>query len=385
MTNRKIMSQKAPNGDAPCDASVCMICQKPTSDLLSCCGHPLCKSCFDGIIQHYADETKPSICPNCQKPITALIPIVPILKPNGDATGASEEEIKRIRAEKRAKIAAKVAKAREEHADQALMEQFVSMFVQDAKSVTEKFEKIGKNPQKVPKGTQGAILRAFRNLLARPWDSPQLFCQEFGQTFRDFQSEFAEGSGPWQHLVGCWDFQAPHLRAIKKWYDTLPKGTVLLDPCAGKGLLPACLNVFGIQVVCNDIEPQESPFVTGMSTMDGIQFLGSYIAANPETPVVFVLSWLPQIGHPGEHLCEAILRLAHSTRNVLAVIHISEGWIGGVPGGQIGCTDTVEALVFKADNFQTILDLPREYPAPWVKNDGIPIQDRLTINIPKRA
>lgn len=146
--------------------------------------------------------------------------------PNGDATGASEEEIKRIRAEKRAEIAAKVAKAREEQADQAaqaaLMEQFVSMFVQGAKSVTQKFEEIGKNPQKVPKCTQGAILRAFRNLLARPWDSPEKFCKEFGQMFRDSKSEFAEGSSPWHHLVGCWDFQA-------KWYDTLPKGTVLLE------------------------------------------------------------------------------------------------------------------------------------------------------------
>jgi hypothetical protein len=158
-----------------------------------------------------------------------------------------------------------------------------------------------------------------------------------------------------------------------------------MDPCAGKGLLAACLKVFGIPVVCNDIESQESPFVTGMSTMDGIQFLESYIAANPETPVAIVLSWAPQKGHPGEHFSEAIFRFAHATRNVLAVIHISEGWMGGVPGGRVGCTDTVEALVFKADNFQTILDLPREYPAPWVKNDGIPIQDRLTINVPKRA
>jgi hypothetical protein len=73
---------------------------------------------------------------------------------NDDATRASEEETKRIRAEKRAEIAARVAKAREEQVDQALMEQFVSMFVQGAKSVTEKFEKIGKNPQKVPKCTQ---------------------------------------------------------------------------------------------------------------------------------------------------------------------------------------------------------------------------------------
>jgi hypothetical protein len=116
-----------------------------------------------------------------------------------------------------------------------------------------------------------------------------------------------------------------------------------MDPSSGKGLLAACLNVFGIPVVCNDIESQESPFVTGMSTMDGIQFLESYIAANPETPVAIVLSWAPQKGHPEEHFSEAIFRFAHATRNVLAVIHISEGWMGGVPGGRVGCTDTVEA------------------------------------------
>jgi len=150
--------------------------------------------------------------------------------PNGDATRASEDEIKRIQAEKlaekRAEIAARVAKAREDQADQAaqaeLMEQFVSMFVQGAKAVTQKFEDIGKNPQKVPKGTQGAIFRAFRNLLKKPWASLAEFCQEFGQTFKDSKSEFAEGSAPWHHLVGCWDFQA-------EWYDTLPKGTVLLE------------------------------------------------------------------------------------------------------------------------------------------------------------
>ena len=97
MTNRKIMSQKEPNGDATgasekqtiLTESMCMICLESTSHLLSC-GHPLCKSCFDGIIQHYADKTKPPICPSCREPIKALIPIVPILEPNGDATGASK-------------------------------------------------------------------------------------------------------------------------------------------------------------------------------------------------------------------------------------------------------------------------------------------------------
>lgn len=43
----------------------------------------------------------------------ALIPIVPILEPNGDATGASEEENKRVRAEKRAEIEVKVKAARQ--------------------------------------------------------------------------------------------------------------------------------------------------------------------------------------------------------------------------------------------------------------------------------
>jgi hypothetical protein len=149
--------------------------------------------------------------------------------PNGDATGASEKEIKKVRAEKRAEIAAIVAKAREDQADQALMEQFVSMFVQSAKSSTQHIEDRKKTRQKIPKGAQGAISRAFRNLLKKPWASLAEFCQEFGQTFKDSKSEFVEGSGPWQYLVGCWDFQATHLCAIKEWYDTLPKGTVLLE------------------------------------------------------------------------------------------------------------------------------------------------------------
>ena len=93
------MSQKAPNGDATgaskeqekeqeqCTIPMCIICRKSTSYLLSCCGYPLCKSCFDGIIQHYADKTKQPICPSCREPIMALIPIVPILKSDGNATG----------------------------------------------------------------------------------------------------------------------------------------------------------------------------------------------------------------------------------------------------------------------------------------------------------
>ncbi len=109
------------------------------------------------------------------------------------------------------------------------MEQFVSMLVQGAKDETEKVTKIMKNPQKIPKCTQRAIFCSFRNLFKKHWESPEKFCQEFGQTFKDSKSEFAEGSGPCQHYVGCWDFQATHLLAIKKWFETLPKGTVLLE------------------------------------------------------------------------------------------------------------------------------------------------------------
>lgn len=304
--------------------------------------------------------------------------------PNGNASGASKEEIERIRAQKRAEIAAKVALARQKQAEEAMIDQFVSMFAQAARSMTEDLAQISKNPQKVSKGARGVILKTFGNLLKRSWGSLQSFCQEFGQTFRDFQSEFAEGPGPWQELVGCWDFQAKHLLAIKEWYDSLPKGTVLLDPCAGKGLLAACLKVFGIPVVCNDIESQDFKFVPEISTMDGIDFLNLYIATNPETPVVIVLSWAPQKGHQGEHISETIFRFAHATGNVQAVIHISEGWMGGVPG-RIGCTDTVEALVFKEENFQTILDIPREYHPQWKHDAGMPIDDHLTINVPKRA
>ena len=305
--------------------------------------------------------------------------------PNGNASGASKEEIERIRAQKRAEIAAKVALARQKQAEEAMIDQFVSMFAEATKSMNQDLEHLTKKIQKVPKSAKGAIVCGLRNLLKKQWSTNAEFCQEFGQTYMEYQSEFAEGPGPWQKLVGCWDFQPSHLLAIKKWCDTLPKGTVFLDPCSGKGLLAACLKVFGIPFVCNDIESQDCKFVPEISTMDGIDFLNLYIATNPEIPVVIVLSWAPQKGHQGEHISETIFRFAHETKNVLAVIHISEGWMGGVQGGRIGCTDTVEALKFKVEHFETILDLPREYQPQWKHDAGMPIDDHLTINVPKRA
>jgi hypothetical protein len=114
------MSNGSAEGSAEGSAKAsneCIMCEEPTSYLLCCCGLPLCKSCFEGITQLRDDKTKPPMCPSCKKPIKALIPIVPILQQDGDATGASEDEIKRIqaekRAEKRAEIAGRVAKARQ--------------------------------------------------------------------------------------------------------------------------------------------------------------------------------------------------------------------------------------------------------------------------------
>jgi hypothetical protein len=300
-------------------------------------------------------------------------------------SGISQEERERIRAEKRAEIAAKVQKVREE---KARMSQIITMFEQ---AINDDIKDIYRIPQKVPKGAKGAILSTFRNLLKKYWKSTEdemekntsfhMFCSEFGQTFMEFQSEFAEGPRPWQNLVGCWDFQPTHLFAIKKWYDTLPKDTVLLDPCSGKGMLAACLKVFDIPVVCNDIQKQESPFIPDISNMDGIEFLESYYDENPETPIVIILSWAPQKGQQGADISERIFRFAHLMINVLGVIHISEGWM---KDRMIGCTDTVEALVFKEANFETIVDLPREYRQQWEQNCDMPIDDHLTINIPMR-
>jgi hypothetical protein len=328
--------------------------------------------CFDSINQQSDGKTKSPSCPFCLEPIRQLCPIVPLSK-------------EQTRAMKRAEIAAQVALARQKKAEEAMMDQFVSMFAQAARSMTQDLKKMSKNPKKVPKGAMGAIVCGLRNLLKKQWSTNAEFCQEFGKTYIEYQSEFAEGPGPWQKLVGCWDFQPSHLLAIKEWCDILPKGIVFLDPCSGKGLLAACLKVFGIPVVCNDIESQDFKFVPEISIMDGIDFLNLYIATNPKTPVAIILSWAPQKGHTGEHLSETIFRFAHATKNVLAVIHISEGWIGGVQGGRIGCTDTVEALVFKEENFQTILDIPREYQPQWKHDAGMPINDHLTINVPRRA
>jgi hypothetical protein len=68
------------------------------------------------------------------------------------------------------------------------------------------------------------------------------------------------------------------------------------------------------------------------------------------------------------------------TKNYYNTNNFSEikKWYNTLPKG------TVEALVFKAEHFQTILDLPREYPPQWSYDGGMPINDHLTINVPKR-
>jgi hypothetical protein len=96
------------NSDSTGASEELMICQKQSFGLLSCCGYPLCGGCFDTIKKLCGDDTKPPICPNCQKLIMALFPIIPILKSDGDATRASDEEVKRLRAERVAKARAEI-------------------------------------------------------------------------------------------------------------------------------------------------------------------------------------------------------------------------------------------------------------------------------------
>lgn len=98
---------EATNGHESGHESGCKICQDSTSNLLSCCGNPLCSNCFRLINQQSDGETKSPSCPLCRQPIGQLCPIVPLSK-------------EQIRAMKRAEIAAQVALARQK--EEAIMD-----------------------------------------------------------------------------------------------------------------------------------------------------------------------------------------------------------------------------------------------------------------------
>jgi hypothetical protein len=242
-----------------------------------------------------------------------------------------------------------------------------------------------KNPLTMPPRVKKAIRRQLKQLFEREYASFEEFCKQMKKDYIDLQSEYDESPGDWQHLVSCWDFQPEHLWAIKQWYDSLPKGTVLLDPCAGKGFLAACLQKSGITVVTNDFEEQEFSFSScETSRLDGRTFVLNFIAKNPGVPVAVLISWAPQEGHSGSDLSRGLFQLANEIDTVQGVIHISEGRIDRRPGGMIGCTDTEEALQYKEANFTDVVFMEREYPPQWRIGALMPIKDALSIAVPNR-
>jgi hypothetical protein len=383
LTNRKIMSQKAPNGDATgASEEQCMICQKTTSNLLSCCGNPLCKSCFEGITQLRDDKKKPPICPNCQKPITALIPIVPILQQDGDATGASEDEIKRIQAEKlakkRAEIAARVAKARQE---QEQMKQLVSIFSNFETALS---SYVAENPrlQRIHE-----VRASLKRNLDDPTSTPEKFLERMDQACNEAQKEFAADWKLWQHEIACWDFNPKQLLQILEQMRKLPPGTPILSPLSGRGFLEACLQRLGLVVICNDLEKPADGFTfvdaSQISQRDGLDFLRSYHAGNPDTPFAILVSWAPQKGHPGSEISEKIFRFASECPTSVGVFHISEG---NQDDGNYGCTDTEEAFVVIEEHFNRLWRVNRQKPI-WKKTDPshLDIADYLSWRVPRRG
>lgn len=285
------------------------------------------------------------------------------------------------RAAKRAEIAERVAIARRQKAEEdAGIEMACSFFGAVADSFA-----LPKNPQTMPPRVAKAIRRQLKQVLEREYVLFDDFCEDMRKLYLDLQSEYDESPGLWQHLVSCWDAQPEHLWAMKQWHDSSPKGTVLLDPCAGNGFLAACLQKMEIPVVTNDFEQQDFSFSSGeTSRMDGRDFILNFIAKNPGVPVAIVLSWAPQEGHSGSELSRAIFQLANEIDTVQGVIHISEGRIDRRPGGMIGCTDTEEALDYKEANFTDVVFREREYPPQWRIGALMPIKDALSIAVPNR-
>ena len=115
--------------------------------------------------------------------------------------------------------------------------------------------------------------------------------------------------------------------------------------------------------------------------MDAIQFLN--LAAEDDRPIVIIASWLPGQRDANSGLSDKIFRWARdSGNNVVGVIHISDERDVS-DRTLVACTDTVAALRFKHENFTTVVEIPRENPAPWESEYG-PINDKMTIVIPNK-
>jgi hypothetical protein len=167
----------------------------------------------------------------------------------------------------------------------------------------------------------------------------------------------------------------------------LPPGTPILSPLSGRGFLEACLKKLGLVVICNDINRPADGFTfvdaSQMSQRDGLDFLRSYHAGNPDTPFAILVSWAPQKGHPGSEISEKIFRFASECPTSVGVFHVSEG---NQDDGNYGCTDTEEAFVVIETKFDRVWRVNRKPPI-WKKTDPshADIADYLSWRIPRRG
>jgi hypothetical protein len=205
---------------------------------------------------------------------------------------------------------------------------------------------------------------------------------QIASIYNEMQEECSQSRLAWQQGISCWDPSKTQLDAIQEWIQFLPEGTIFVSPASGNGLLEACIQAAtGNSVRCNDLQKPPRPFVADISQMDAMQFLD--LAAEDDCPIVIIASWLPGQRDANSGLSERIFRWAHDPRNkVVGVIHISD--VHEVSDRTlVACTDTVAALRFKHENFTTLVEIPRENPAPWESEYG-PINDTMTIVIPNK-
>jgi hypothetical protein len=200
--------------------------------------------------------------------------------------------------------------------------------------------------------------------------------------YNGMQEEYSQSRDAWQQGVSYWDPSVMQLEGIQEWIGFLPEGVIFVSPACGKGFFEACIQVTtGISVRCNDIQKQAKPFVCAVSQMDAIEFLN--LAAEEEAPIVIIASWLPGQRDSNSGLSDRIFRWARDPRNkVVGIIHISDE-LDVSDRTLVACTDTVAALRFKHENFTTVVEIPRENPAPWESEYG-PINDTMTIVIPNK-
>lgn len=205
---------------------------------------------------------------------------------------------------------------------------------------------------------------------------------QIASIYKEMQEECSQFMAAWQKGISFCDPSEMQLEAIREWSGSLQEGVIFVSPACGNGLLEACMQAtIGISVRCNDLQKQQRPFVADISQIDAIQFLN--LAAEDDRPIVIIASWLPGQRDANSGLSDRIFRWAHDLRNkVVGIIHISDERDVS-DRTLVACTDTVAALRFKHENFTTVVEIPRENPAPWESEYG-PITDSLTIVIPNR-